>query len=148
MEHIYMVRTISLNEKSEDDLQREFEIFKLKYPIWINKTYEEFLHFQQSWKEDKYSISYEDNAYCENYEIAHKKVINNACDINDGGSYNYIAIIKVPMNGCYAMTYTQRSDINLFKFDMDRLSYLEVNDYDTEEAKWLVDSSRGIISSR
>ena len=143
MKSIYIVRTINLQEKSQDELKQDFEIFKVKYSR-KDDSFEKFLSFQLSWGNDKYSINWEDNAYCESFEIARDKVINNACGMDDGGAYNYAAIIKVPFNACYPLSYSSDEDVKLFKFDRDQDTFIEITEA-TDESKWLIRKSRGVM---
>jgi hypothetical protein len=144
MEFIYIIRTMSVNENSEDDLRKEYEIFKIKYDTWHSKTFDEFLKFQKSWKDDKYSIHTDDLVYCESYEIAYDKVINNCCDMNDGGLYNYVAILKVKTNYCYASVCAASEDVILFQYDIDSRKYIELRD-NTTEISLFKDKAIGVI---
>jgi len=137
MDYIYIVRTINIKPKTEEMLQKEFEIIKITSPNWQTKTYEEYMEFLHGWKWDKYEESYHDNAYCDSYKMANGKITNNACDINDSGAYNYASIIKIPLNCCYAETCINKNSHTLFKFDRSKDTYFEVsNDYN-EITKWL-----------
>jgi len=137
MNYIYIVRTIDLTEKTQSDLEREFEVMKINHPLWKTKTYEEFIDFMKGWKWDKYKQDYENNAYFETYEQAYEKVINNVCDINDGGIYDYVSIIKMPMNCCYTESYLEENDTTLFKFNYKEDTYFEINKDFDEKTKWL-----------
>jgi len=137
MEYIYIIRTIDISAKTEEMLQKEFKTTQINYPLWENNTYDNYVAYLKSWKEDKFSKSYEDNAYCETYKTACDKVINNSCDMNDGGIYDYVSIIKMPMNRCYAETCTNESSVTLFKFDKEKEEYFEVDEDYNEKTKWL-----------
>lgn len=133
MDNIYIIRTIELLNKTEEDIKKEFEIYKIEHPKGKIKNYDEFFEFQKSWGQDKYVMNCEDNSYCTNFETAKNKVINNICDINDGGVYNYCAILKVPVNCIYATTYIKENDIILFKFDREINKYYQISkDFDKE----------------
>ena len=137
MDYIYIVRTIDLKVKTEQDLKNGYEVFKINYPNWRTKTYEDYIDFMKDWKRDKYEQGYEENAYCETYEQAYMKVINNICDMNDGGLYDYASIIKTPVDYCYPESYLEDEDTTLFKFDYKRNSYFEVRKDFDEKTKWL-----------
>jgi len=137
MDFIYIIRTIDVETKTEEILQKEFTIMRINHTLWQNKTYKEYLLFLKLWKDYKFVKSYEDNAYCDSYKVAYGKVINNSCDINDGGVYDYVSIIKTPTNCCYPETYTNEKDFTLFKFDYIKKEYFEVAEDYNEETKWL-----------
>ena len=146
MNYIYIVRTIDLKQKTEQDLRNEFEICRINHPLWKTKTYKDYIKFLKGWKKDKYSISYEDNAYCESWEIAYEKITTNACDMNDGGVFNYASIIKTPINCCYPTSCIIDNNISLFKFNRDTDDYFKIDENFNEETKWMIDAVRGIIS--
>jgi len=138
MKYIYIVRTIDLKVKTEQDLRNGYEIFKINYPSWRTRTYEEYIDFMKNWDDDKYEISFEDNCYCGSYGTAFEKITNNECDINDGGVYDYASIVKIPLNRCYAESYVRKEDITLFKFNYEKDRYDEVGtENENEIIKWL-----------
>jgi len=133
---LYILKTIEIKNKTEEDILLEYQIVQLKHEIWKDKTLEDYKDFIKGWNIGKYKVSMEDNCYFDNIETAKKKAINNACDMNDGGIYNYIAIIKVSMNLCYAQV-TNVEELKLFKFDKDEYCYYEVNTDSDEETIYL-----------
>lgn len=135
MKWIYVVSTINLKEKSKEDIIREYEISKLKFPLWKNKTLEQYYEFIRSWNKDRYSISCEDNAYFVDLEIAKLYVEKNTCDINDGGVYNYAIIKKIPLNTIYACTLLE--DVYIYTYNKDTSKYTEVNLDSSEEVKYI-----------
>ena len=146
MTEIYIVKTISLQKKTDEDLQNEFKIFKINHPIWLLKSYNDFLKFQTSWNNDIYSIDYEDNCYCNTYAQASDKLLNNVCDINDGGAYNYACVIKILLDVTYASSYVEESDIMLFKFDMENDVYDLVSHNLDDETKFIINKILGRIN--
>ena len=90
---LFIISTVELKEKTEKDLMVEYEVYKLKYPFWANKSYERFCDFQKEWHWNKYSFKEEDNSYFTDIREAKSFVEGNFADINDGGIYDY-ALIK------------------------------------------------------
>lgn len=146
MDYIYIVRTINLTQKTESDLHKEYEIAKIKYPKTY-KNYKQYLEdFLISWNNDKYSMLYEDNSCFNDYELAESNVINNIYDINDGGVYNYVAIIKIPVNGLYSICEISEEDIILFKFNQDTDTYYKINYGYNEETRLIIDKMIGRVN--
>ena len=146
MDYIYIVKTISLHEKTEDDLQKEFKTFKINHPIWLLKSYNDFLDFQTSWNDNKYSIDYDDNCYCDSYKLAYIKLLNNVCDINDGGSYNYGCVVKTPLDVTYASSYIENDDITLYKFNLETDCYDLIDKNYDSETKFIVNKLTGRVT--
>lgn len=133
--YLYIVSTISLKKRTEDDLKKEFEIYKVKYPSWKEKTFEQYYEFQKGWNWHKYSISQEDNAYFLKLEEAKLAVKENFGDINDGGAYNYALIKKVPMNRAYGMIYVE--ELYIFEYEIATDTYEEVSLNKNDETKYI-----------
>lgn len=137
MDYIYIIRTIELINKTQEVINKEFEIYKIEHPKGKIKNYDEFLEFQKSWDQDKFILHCEDNSYFTDLEIAKDKVINNICDINDGGVYNYSVVLKVPTNCIYAITYIKEDDVSLFKFDKELNKYYEISKDFNKETNYI-----------
>lgn len=145
MNYIYIIKTISLKSKTEEDRQKEFEICKINYPLWKEATYQDYITFSKEWNEYDYKISSEDNCYCDEYDFTKNNVIDNSTDINDGGVYNYVAVIHTPINHAYAMTNIEQNDIHLFKFNSHSEKYDEVGYKDSKESKFIINKIIGRI---
>lgn len=136
MNWIYVVTTIRLEEKTEKDIVKDFEINKIKYPRWKNKTIKEYQEFLKSWKMDKYLISQEDNSYFLDLKQAKYNVEENVADINDGGAYNYVVIKKIPLNVAYGTIIIE--DYYIYRYNKEIRKYMEVKLDENEEVKHLV----------
>ena len=135
---LYVITTVSLKKRLESDIRKEYEIYKIKYPVWKLKTYENFCEFLKSWNWYDYTLSQEDNSYFFNLSEAKDRVIHNIGHINDGGIYNYVVIKKVPIEKIHA-----NSDIKeyyLFIFNKNIGLYEEVTIDDNEEIKYILDN--------
>lgn len=135
--NVYIVSTIKLNEKTKDDLLKEYEIYKIKYSGWKEKTYDSFYKFQEDWNWHKYNLEIEDNSYFLDLEKAKTCVENNFCDINDGGLYNYVLIKKVCLEKAYAKTFSIEG--YLFEFNSDSRTYKEVPIDLNEETQYIAE---------
>ena len=135
---LYIVTTVSLKSRTEDDIKKEYEIYKIKYPVWKVKSYENFCDYLNSWNLYNYTISQEDNSYYFNLNEAKEMVINNIGDINDGGIYNYVLIKKVPARRVYANTNIE--EYYLFKFNKNTRVYKEISINDSDEAKYIAET--------
>lgn len=133
--YLYIVSTVSIKERTKEDLKKDFEITKLEYPSWRNKTFEEYCEFENGWNRDKYKMNEEDNSYFLDLQKAKSSVINNFADINDCGAYNYAVIKKVPMNRAYGMIHVE--EIYLFKYNLDTYGYTEVSLNENDETKYI-----------
>lgn len=133
--YLYVVSTVSLKERTKEDLKKDFEITKLEYPSWQNKTFEQYYEFEKGWNRDKYIMNEEDNSYFLDFQKARNSVINNFADINDGGIYNYAVIKKVPMNMAYVMIHVE--EMYLFKYNLDADIYIEVSLNEDDETKYI-----------
>lgn len=133
--YIYVVSTVSLKIRTEEDLNLDFEIHKIKYPYWRNKSYEDFYNFEKGWNYHKYKLEKEDNSYFLSLEDAKDAVSRNFANINDGGVYNYVLINKIPIGKAYAML--QSEDVYIFKYDKELDVYTEVDLDSSEETKYI-----------
>lgn len=133
--YLYVVTTTSLKEKTEEDLRKEFEVYKARYSSWKEKTYEQFYDFQKGWNWHKYDLKEEDNSYFLNLEEAKKCVKKNFADINDGGVFNYVLIKKVPVGMAYAMIHV--NELYIFKYERETDIYKEVSINEDEETKYI-----------
>lgn len=135
MDTIFIVKTIKLIKLTEEDLKTDFEMLKVRSKNWRNCTFEEYIEFETDWDRGEYKTTSEDNAYFNNLDKAKQFVINNTCDLNDGGLFNYIIIQEVPLNCSY--TYTKIKNDYLFKFNRDIDKYEQI-DFDCDnETKYL-----------
>ena len=135
MNTIFIVKTINLRSLTEKNLKDDFEVLKIKNKLWRNRTFEEYVEFEADWDRDKYKATSEDNAYFNNLDEAKEFVINNTCDLNDGGVFNYIIIQEVPINSSYA--YTRIESNYLFKFNRSTNKYEQTDFNFDEETKYI-----------
>lgn len=133
--YLYIVSTVDLKEKTDEDLKKEYEVYKVKYPSWKEKSYESFYEFQEGWNWHKYSFEQEENSYFLDLDKAKASVESNFADINDGGVYNYALIKKVPLEYAYAMTRVE--ELYLFKYDRELDSYVEIELNKDDESKYI-----------
>lgn len=133
--YLYIVSTVSLKELSENDLKKDFELHKVQYPGWKNKTFQEYCEFKKGWGRDKYELSQEDNSYFLDFEKAKECVERNFADINDGGAYNYTVIKRTPLEKAYAMTYVE--ELHIFKYDNKTSTYKELPLDTNNETKYI-----------
>lgn len=141
--YIYVVSTVDLKEKTEAMLKSEYEQTKAKYDTWKNKSYEEFYEFQKGWGWHRYKLRQEDNSYFMELDKAKEAVINNFADINDGGTYNYALIKKVPVGKAYGMLSVK--ELYIFKYDRESDKYIEVGLEDNEETKYIISNIAPIL---
>lgn len=133
---LYILRTIDLDDRTDEDRSLEFQKFQVQYPIWKDKTFEHYIEFIKSWDEYNYTMNYEDNSYFESIETAKEYALMNMGDMNDGGVYNYVAIIAVPYGLCYA-TFTGVEELYLFKFNYKNDCYESIELMEDDKSKYL-----------
>lgn len=135
MDTIFIVKTIKLRKLTEEDLKTGFEMLKVRSKNWRNRTFKEYVEFEAGWDRGEYNSISEDNAYFKSLDEAKNFTINNTCDLNDGGVFNYAIIQEVPLNCSYA--YTRIKSDYLFKFNRDTDKYEEI-DFDSDnETRYL-----------
>lgn len=134
--YLYIVSTISLKKITEDDLKKDFEIFKVKYPFWKNKTFEQYYEFKKELNSHKYHMSQEDNSYFLDLKKAKSCVEKNFADINDGGVYNYVLIKKIPLSLAYAMIYVE--ELYIFEYEPETSTYIEIPLNKDDESSYIV----------
>lgn len=131
METLFILKTISMKRKTDQIRQKEYQLYNLKYNRHI--SYDKYISLQKSWNSYDFSYFSEDNAYFLDYELTKKHVKDNIWDLNDGGVYNYIAIIGIPVNHLYAIVDIQ--SIHIFKYDENKNEYKEIPLNYNEETK-------------
>lgn len=132
---IYVLSTISINKKTEQDLIKEWKIRNIRY----DKTavsYEHYIEFLNSWNDDIFDYSVEENCYFKTFEDANYCATKNIGDLNDGGIYDYVVVYKTALNKVYAMTNIREA--YLYKFNYDNKTYEPVDFTDSEEGKFLI----------
>lgn len=130
MQSIYIGKMISLKEKTKEDIEKEFEIIKIKNKSWQSKTLDDYINFIKNWCNYDYIMSTEDNCYGLDYNEIENLIINNYADVNDGGIYNYATIIEIPINKMYA--YTEVISIQIFKYNKESNKYEKQNEHSKE----------------
>ena len=133
---LYILKTISVREKTEDLLKKEWEIRNIKYPK-TKVSYEDYLKFLEDWNDRYFEFSSEDNCYFKDLDTAKYYAKTNIADINDGGIYDYIAILKTDLETAYAMT--NYDEAYLFKFNYKTNSYESIEFNDSKEGKFIID---------
>ena len=143
MENIYYVEALAVEEKTETDLIKEYEIYKIKYEREI--TYEKFLETKKNWHEDKYYIEGFTSSYHETLEEAKEYVIENIGDINEAGSYEYAAVVEAPLSVSYYNSYQTKKSFILYKYNHDKNKYEEIPQ--TEEVcKYILEALSGLFN--
>jgi len=132
--NLFVLTTISLKKKTEEDLILEWKISNLVHKR--ETPFEEHMDFIEGWGWKTYDYSSEDNCYFTDLKTAKEYALRNCGDMNDGGSYNYACITEMPYNATYAMTNIQ--SIYVFKFDRDSDTYVEVDINADAETKYIV----------
>lgn len=125
MENLFILKTISIEEKTEEDLQREWEVNVLLHG---QITFERYKELMRSWWQDRYTYAESDVAYFTDLEMAIHSAKVNMCDINEAGSYEYVAIAEVSTNRIYTNCYPL--SVRVFKYNRENNSYepVETND--------------------
>lgn len=129
--NLFIVRTFSLKKVVDEDLNIEYEVFKIKYKAWKNKTFEEFLSWHKDFHKNPYDIESEDFAYFETKEEAADSILRNQADMNDGGAYKYASIVEVPYKVSYPNSMYVQS-VTLYRFNK-KTEKFEIIDMETDE---------------
>ncbi|MFC0903914.1 hypothetical protein ACFHWD_04310 [Clostridium sp. MT-14] len=131
--NLFILKTISIRPKTEEIRHKYWQIHQIKYERKM--PYEAYINFLKNWHEYDFLYSEENNCYFTDYNTAKEFAENNASDINDGGVYNYIAIIEVPFECTYANTEVK--NIYAFKYNRKSDKYTEVSEDYNEETKYI-----------
>ena len=116
MEHIFLVFMVDIEEKTVLDFEKEMNIMKIEYG-WNYKSIEEFKDFLKDiQKSIDYKITKEVVGYFTDENLANQMLLDNVFDVNDGGSYPYAAIIKLPTNTFYPECFSIASNPKIYKF--------------------------------
>lgn len=116
MEHIFLVFMVDVEEKNILDWEKEMNIMKIEYG-WKYKSIEDYKDFLKDvHKCIDYKITKEVVGYFTDEKLARQMLLDNVFDVNDGGSYPYAAIMKLPMNTFYPDSYSVENKPQVFKF--------------------------------
>jgi len=130
-ETIYILSAVDIKPINREELQKDFEIFKIMYPIWKKKSFKDFLKWKAGFYETKYKIDTYDTAYFLNLDTAIQYAKANMADINESGSYPYLVIYTRPTNKMYSET--DKCMVKLFIYNGDKNEYEEINDIKSKE---------------
>lgn len=125
MENLFILKAISIEEKTEEDLKKEWEVNKLLHG---KITFDKYKELMMSWWQDKYKYSESDVAYFTDLEMAIHSAKANMCDVNEGGTYEYVAIVEVSTNRIYTNCYPL--SVRVFKYNRDNDFYEPVETKD------------------
>ena len=132
---MFIGKVISLRKKTEKDLHEEYEIMKIRHDNWKNKTFEDYINFAKNWQIYDFGVSTISICYSLDSNEIEKIITNNYADINDGGLYDYAAIVEVPINAVYPET--EIISIKLFKYDVTKNKY-ELTDAGSKETDFIL----------
>ena len=141
---IYCVSAISLEEISEEKMKHLYEIHKVKYNK-PNLSYEDFLSFKKSWKEDKYII----DSFISSYHFSKEEAISfakkNIGDINECGSYEYAGVSTIYVGHAYHNAHQNKdTDFLIYKYNREIDEY-EPLDEESKEYKAILHHLWGFI---
>lgn len=146
-EFIYYVEAVDIDEKTEEDLKKEYEIHKIKYNE--NMTYEEFIRFKKGWKEDKFTISSFISSYHLSKEEALEYAKRNIGDINEAGAYPYAVVVTAPVGMTYYNSCQNKNeDFIILKYNREKDEYEELEEGEKKTPLYdaLLSHSWGMIS--
>lgn len=114
---IYILLAVSARYLSEEEVQKKFDLYKIKYNRPQNYSFERYKASEEFYSNIpiNISISAEPVAYFDNEEDARYAAVNNLGDYNDGGVYNYSVIQKV-LNGYLYPEASSQASYEVFKF--------------------------------
>lgn len=122
MKHIYTVRAVYCTPLDEEKLKVAFERYKEKFPEHKYKdcqTYKNIFYPFGDYELDDFMSSVH-----ETLEIAQEYVLNNVCDINEAGTFDYAVISRVIVNCAYYNTQQNpKEDFWIYKFNHNTRKY-------------------------
>lgn len=133
---LFIVRTISIKELSQEELQIEYEVCKIRYKTWKNASFQDYLDWYKDVHKNFFEISSEDFAYFESSEEARTSILSNQADMNDGGAYKYAAVVEVPYKASYPDSMYVES-FELYRFNKELEKYEDISLDADEETKAL-----------
>lgn len=125
---IYILYAVSARYLSDEEVQKKFQIYKLKYNK-IDCLFDSFKSFETLYSKIPVdmAISADPIAYFDNEEEAIEAAENNFGGYNDGGVYNYSIVSKMLMGYAYPEMSAYAS-YKVFKFQDDKYIPLPPND--------------------
>ena len=127
MEKIWYVEAIEARKVTEESLKKDFEVAKIRHNWKPDADFESFKNFKHSWGEDLYYFDREITSFHKTREDAIEYATQNIGDINDGGVYNYVAVVGAPINSVYYNTYIKYEDVIIYKYDRESDLYIQID---------------------
>ena len=125
--YIYYVLAIDFEKKNEDILKENYESFVKRYKC-EGYTYEDYLNKLELEGNKDFSISSFISSYHLNKDRAIEYATNNIGDINEAGSYNYVAVVSAPIDiSYYNSNQNKDKDFELFKYDKENDVYVPLD---------------------
>ena len=121
---IYCVKVYDIEEATDERHEKEYKALLAKKGPNYKMSFDRFKEIQRSSGKGFYYFSSEYTSFHLSEEEAIEYVLENIADINDGGVYNYAAVIGIPVGCAYFETHIdQKNDIKLFKFNREKSKY-------------------------
>lgn len=125
-ENIFILKGMEIYPKSNEDWEKEKEIFNLELPNDKKLSLEEYIKFKKGFGGvHDYVITDYNHAYFIDENNAIEAAIDDMGGLNDGGIYDYAAIVEVPCGVSYPET-GEIVSFHLFKYNYAKRIYEEL----------------------
>lgn len=127
-QYVYVLYGVSARRLSEEDIQKNYEIFKVQSPHPEKVTMDYYINVMKELYHEPIdiAISREEIAFFIDEAEALNCAKKNICDYNDGGSYNYGMVERLPL-GCAYPNSCRDTMYWLFKYDRETDMYVPIS---------------------
>lgn len=125
-EYLYIVKTFDIRERTDEEIEKEFECLKVQYDAYKNKTIEEYRNSLESEGKLQYAVYMESSSYHKTEEDARYFIEHNIGGLDDG-CFNYAAAVKIPF-GIYMGEYTDVEDVIPYVYNRELGTFELISD--------------------
>ena len=130
----YLLKSIRVVPRTEEDIQEGFELYKVKYGK--NRTLEGYKTSLKNWEDCDYVYDEMILSFFLEESEAINAALSNVVDYNDVGVYNYSAVIEYPVGVSYFDIYP--ISIRIYKYNRDSKLYTEVIEDTSPEVQLII----------
>lgn len=116
---IFILYALNIKKRTMEKWKELFEICKIQHPNWRKNTINDFIEFEKEWNQIHDFDTFEAGYFLDE-EIAIKYAKENMADINESGSYPYIAIVPRVINCMYPDSHDEKITVLHYIRDLDK----------------------------
>lgn len=130
----FLLKPIRIKPRTEESIKKGFELYKAKYGE--NRTLEVYINSLKNWNDYEFEYSDEYLSFFLNKEEAIECALSNVADYNDGGVYNFSAVVEYYIGASYFETMP--ISIKIFKYIYEKELYEEIDIDSCEESNLIL----------